>query len=107
MKIKNFNGQVNRSRVLVAPLDWGLGHATRCIPIINRLLQLDYEVIIAGKGPSRHLLEKEFPNLTYIDLNGYDVRYARNKYLMPVKLLLQFPKIIFSIYSEHLWLKKA
>ncbi|MBU3745270.1 MAG: glycosyl transferase family 28, partial [Sediminibacterium sp.] len=32
-------------KVLVAPLDWGLGHATRCIPIIAALLSEGYEVM--------------------------------------------------------------
>ena len=106
MKIENFNTRSYRLRVLVSPLDWGLGHATRCIPIINRLLQLDCEVIIAAEGSCRSLLEKEFPNFTYIDLKGYKIQYAHKKYLMPVKLLLQFPQIIFRIYAEHYWLKK-
>jgi uncharacterized protein (TIGR00661 family) len=106
MKIENFNSPGNKSRVLVAPLDWGLGHATRCIPIINRLLQLDCEVIIAANGPCRFLLEKEFQNLTILDLKGYNIHYSRKKYWMPVKLFLQFPKLFFTVYSEHAWLKK-
>jgi len=106
MKIENFIRRNYKLRVLVAPLDWGLGHATRCIPIVNRLLQQDCEVIIAAGGGCRALLEKEFPKLTYIDLKGYGIQYARKKSLMPVKLLLQFPKIVFRIYTEHSLLKK-
>ncbi len=36
--------------MLVAPLDWGLGHATRCIPIINELIQQGAQVIVAASG---------------------------------------------------------
>ena len=39
---------INIRRVLIAPLDWGLGHATRCIPIIHALLANGYEVVIAA-----------------------------------------------------------
>ena len=37
-------------RILLAPLNWGLGHATRCIPVIHQLLQDQNEVIIAADG---------------------------------------------------------
>ena len=37
-----------KKRILVAPLDWGIGHATRCIPIIQQLITHNYEVIIAS-----------------------------------------------------------
>ena len=37
-------------RVLIAPLNWGIGHATRCIPIIKRLLEAGKEVIVAADG---------------------------------------------------------
>ena len=42
-------------RILVAPLDWGLGHATRCIPIIKELLGNDCDVWLAGEGPQEAL----------------------------------------------------
>ena len=37
-----------KKRILVAPLNWGIGHATRCIPIINALIDNNYEVIDLG-----------------------------------------------------------
>ena len=56
----------NKKRILISPLNWGLGHATRCIPIINLLIKEGYDVIIAGEGKSRYLLQQEFPNLEII-----------------------------------------
>ena len=44
-------------RVLVAPLDWGLGHATRCIPIIRQLLQRGCYVLIGAEGGAEHLAQ--------------------------------------------------
>lgn len=55
-----------KKRILVAPLNWGLGHATRCIPIIQALIQHKFEPIIASDGTSLDLLKKEFPLLTFI-----------------------------------------
>ena len=50
------DGKLRRkSRILVAPLDWGLGHATRCIPIIKELLGNDCDVWLAGEGPQEDL----------------------------------------------------
>ena len=106
MKGKNFNNPVNKIRVLVAPLDWGLGHATRCIPIISTLLQQNCEVIVGAEGAGKILLQKEFPDLTFVELRGYHMQYSKNKFWLPVKLLVQFPKLMYSIYAERQWLKK-
>ena len=102
-----FNIAHNKPRVLVAPLDWGLGHATRCIPIIFKLLQQNCEVIVAAEGDVKILLQKEFPSLAFVDLKGYRMQYSRNKFWLPAKLLLQFPKLIYRIYAEKRWLNKA
>lgn len=106
IKTENFNIPGNKPRVLVAPLDWGLGHATRCIPIISKLLQQNCEVIIAAEAAGKILLQKEFPGLIFIDLKGYRMQYSRHKIWMPLKFLLQFPKLIFRIYAERSWLNK-
>lgn len=107
MKGEKFNIPGNRLRVLVAPLDWGLGHATRCIPVIFKLLELSCDVIIAAEGAGKILLQKEFPSLVFIDLKGYRVLYSRNKFWMPVKLMLQFPKLMFRVFAENTWLRKT
>jgi uncharacterized protein (TIGR00661 family) len=107
MKDKNFNIPGYKPRVLVAPLDWGLGHATRSIPVINGLIKHGCEVIIAADGAGRVLLEKEFPGLQFRQLKGYQVQYSHSRFWMQAKLFLQFPKIIIRICREQIWLKKA
>ena len=57
-------------KILVAPLDWGLGHATRCIPIIEELLKRNCEVFLAGSGDSLALLKKRIFNLEKFHLAG-------------------------------------
>lgn len=64
-----------KKTVLIAPLNWGLGHATRCIPIINGLLEANIKVIIASDGAALELLKKEFPTLTHLELPAYNVTY--------------------------------
>lgn len=86
-------------RVLVAPLNWGLGHATRCIPIIRTLEALGVEVIIASDGASLLLLRAEFPHLKTISLPSYKIRYfSRN---MVFNIARQLPRMLFAIRSEQ------
>ncbi|WP_298297666.1 glycosyltransferase [Hydrotalea sp.] len=92
--------------VLIAPLDWGLGHTTRCIPIINALIINQYQVILAASGKSAVLLKKEFPQLAILSLPGYHIQYAKSSGGLPFKLLLQIPKILRAIQQEHTQLKE-
>ncbi|MCU7550726.1 glycosyl transferase family 28 [Chitinophagaceae bacterium LB-8] len=92
---------------MLAPLDWGLGHATRCIPLIDRLLKDGHEVYLAGDGRIKTLLLQEFPNLHFLSLKGYDVYYARTKKGLLFTMLQQVPKILKAIRYEHHWLDDA
>jgi hypothetical protein len=94
-------------RILVAPLDWGLGHATRCIPIIKELEGNDCDVWLAGEGPQEALLRSEFSHLSFLHLAGYNIKYSRTSGGLLLKLLLQMPRIISSIRAEHRWLKNT
>jgi UDP-N-acetylglucosamine transferase subunit ALG13 len=94
-------------RILVAPLDWGLGHATRCIPIITELLSNDCDVWLAGEGPQESLLRSEFPGLPFLPLDGYRIRYSKSKRMFSLKIISQIPRIVFLIGKEHGWLNKA
>ena len=67
-----------KKRILITPLNWGLGHATRCIPIINALKKSGFEPIIGSDGASLNLLRKEFPNLEYVELPSYNITYPKN-----------------------------
>jgi uncharacterized protein (TIGR00661 family) len=90
-------------RILVAPLDWGLGHATRCIPVIRTLLQSGCEVWIATSGPQEQLLQAEFPELNFLHLPGYGVSYGKRSVML--RLLRQIPVIRRHIWTEHAWLQ--
>jgi uncharacterized protein (TIGR00661 family) len=96
-----------KKRILIAPLDWGLGHATRCIPIIKELLALDCEVLIAADKKIFLLLKKELPTTVFLPCKGYEIQYSRSKGLFSLHLLFQVPKIFFSIFKEKKWLNKA
>ncbi|MDF2437368.1 MAG: glycosyl transferase family 28 [Bacteroidota bacterium] len=92
-------------RILICPLDWGLGHATRCIPIIRELLENGLHVVIAGEGRSLELLKTEFPSLAFIELHGYNITYPE-KGSMILKMLFSIPKLIHGIKQEHQAIQK-
>jgi len=95
---------INIQRVLVAPLDWGLGHATRCIPIIKALQELGKTVLLAGDGPTAQLLQTEFPSLSLLPLKGYHISYAKTGWGLPLHMLTQTPNIFQTIKDERTWL---
>ncbi len=88
-------------RVLVTPLDWGLGHATRCIPVIQLLLKYNCKVYIAGSGDSLLLLQKEFPQLPAFTIPAYKPEYPSGG-SMVFKMAMQLPRFIRVIRDEHL-----
>lgn len=94
-------GKKKHKRILVAPLNWGLGHASRCIPIINSLIENDFQPILAGDGVSLELLRKEFPQLKYYKLPSYNIKYTRQGADLKLKLFLQAPGLIKSIIKER------
>jgi uncharacterized protein (TIGR00661 family) len=100
----NINKIVTNKRVLVAPLDWGLGHATRCVPIIAKLLASGFEVIIAAEKAGAALLKKEFPSLQFIELKGYNIAYGKSKIGFLFKIIKQIPAIRATIKYENKWL---
>tara|TARA_R110002050_G_scaffold41242_1_gene100095 strand:+ start:97890 stop:98963 length:1074 start_codon:yes stop_codon:yes gene_type:complete len=85
--------------ILIAPLNWGLGHATRCIPIINALVAKGHTIIIASDGVALELLTQEYPNLITETLPSYHIRYPKKGSLF-IKLIQQVPGILRTIQKE-------
>lgn len=96
----------NSKRILVAPLNWGLGHATRCIPIIKALLSQGHQPYIASDGVALVLLQKEFPHLPSYELPSYKISYAEKGQNFKVKMIWDSPKIIKAIAKEKKLVKK-
>lgn len=102
---KKFNiTATERPVILIAPLDWGLGHATRCIPIISYLIAVGCEVIIAAEGRQEAILKTEFSNVKFVKLQGYRVRLGKNNLSTIIKIIGQLPGILMRIRYENQWL---
>ncbi|MDB5283835.1 MAG: glycosyl transferase family 28 [Bacteroidota bacterium] len=89
-----------KKRILVAPLDWGLGHATRCIPLIRQLLAGGAEIFIASSGNALQLLQQELPNLRSFEITGYNPVYPNGSSMVKA-MTGQMAKFIKAIAREH------
>ncbi|MCO6461225.1 MAG: hypothetical protein J5I59_07470 [Saprospiraceae bacterium] len=84
--------------ILVCPLNWGLGHASRCVTVINALLQRGHSVYLASDGNALELLKNEFPDLPFLNLPGYKITYSRRNLLWAV--MFRLPSMIKAIVKE-------
>ena len=57
--------KAGKRRILFVPLDWGLGHATRLVPLIEEAVRCGDEVWIGGNGRSGAWLKVRFPDLPF------------------------------------------
>ena len=95
---------IKNKTIFISPLDWGLGHATRCVPLIKQLMTDN--VVILGVTPITALIfNEEFPSLKKVDIEPYNIRYSHSLPLS-VKLLLDAPRIFGVIKRERLQLQK-
>lgn len=95
-----------QKKVLVTVLNWGLGHATRCIPLIRELEKRNAPPILASDGPALLLLQKEFPHLKSYELPSYNITYTSNGNFLKWKLLFDTPSILKTIKAEKRVTKK-
>ena len=95
------NLNAGHKSILVAPLNWGLGHATRCIPIIKALQQNNYIPIIASDGIALALLKKEFPTLQLLELPSYQIEYSKKGKNLKWKLFRNGLRTIKAINLTH------
>ncbi len=86
-------------KCFVAVLDWGLGHATRCVPIIRQLQAQNASVVIGGSGLSLEFLKAEFPELLVYQLPSYRIVYPEKRSLL-FSLVFQLPRIYRAILKE-------
>ena len=91
---------IQNNKILIAPLNWGLGHATRCVPIIDAMIKERFEPILAGDGESLLLLQKEFPNLKSYKLPSYNIRYTKKGSSLKYRLLFDSNKILKVVKNE-------
>lgn len=96
---------VPEGNILVAPLNWGLGHATRCVPVIDRLLAEGRKVMIASNGRALRFLSARYPDVAAVELPGIDIRYSKSTSQIWA-MARQMPHIAAKSAAEHRAIKK-
>lgn len=95
----------SKKTILVCPLNWGLGHATRMIPIINSEISKGNTVLIGSDGDALQLLKNHYPNIQYIELPSLSINYGKG-ILATLLFLISIPKILLWIRRDNKKLKE-
>jgi hypothetical protein len=64
-------------RILISPLNWGMGHVSRCIPLIDLFLRNGNEVFVACDESQRGIFEDYFPEINFINHPGYPFKFGK------------------------------
>jgi uncharacterized protein (TIGR00661 family) len=91
---------IKRNNILICPLEWGLGHAARMIPMARKLRAMNQNVIVASGKEHLDFFREELPGLTYVRFPGFRPVYSLY-FPQFVPLLLSVPYLIFHIIREH------
>ncbi|MBQ2187493.1 MAG: hypothetical protein II401_02880 [Bacteroidales bacterium] len=86
--------------ILICPLNWGLGHATRCVPIIKDLTNQGNKVIIAADEGPLAFLQKEFPDHEFIKFPGFSPKYSRSN-TQVFRMMRAFPGALRDFRRDH------
>jgi len=95
----------SNKRIFISPLDWGLGHASRLVPLIAKMAEQGHFILLGTEEKTGAFLKEIYPNIPQVSLKGYGIRYPSQN-SMPWKLMMQVPRLGFSIMREYFSLKK-
>lgn len=93
-------------RIFISLLDWGLGHATRLLPLIKYLRHKNHTVYIGASGRAREVLRQEVPDCIFLDFPRYPVRYSRSRFFVTRFMLTTFPAMLITMIRENRRLQK-
>jgi hypothetical protein len=96
---------MNGRRILMSPLDWGLGHAGRMIPLALELRKRGNEIIFGVDRSIIPVIVKDLPGIKIIELSGARIRYSA---VLPqyISIFLQLPRIVAAAFGEFSALKR-
>ena len=91
--------------ILICPLDWGLGHATRMVPVIEMLENKGANVIIAADNRPLEFLKQRFPGMEFVKFPGYEASYPE-KGSMALSMLMSVPEMLKQAKRSNALLQK-
>lgn len=93
-----------RMHILITPLHWGMGHATRCVPLIRTFLNQGHTVTIACAQRLKPLFQNTFPHCKVIDSPDVEFRYSTNSFGACLNKFALASKMNRLIRAEHKWI---
>ena len=94
-------------KVIYAVCSWGLGHATRSLPVIRKLIKENNELTIISHGRSLELLKKELgENLQYFEIEDYPMLLSETSRQFMVKSVVYWPSFVRGLIKGFRKLKK-
>lgn len=101
---KNINCK-QKPLLLFCPLDWGLGHVTRSIPLLQEFAKQGWSIVVACNSTQKKILEDEFSGLRYVEKQSESIQYGRNTLSTKTKIFYELIKILMQVKVEHRWMK--
>ena len=96
--------QLSNKSILLTALNWGIGHAARCVPLIHALQVEGAELSIGSDGKAKEFLQKEFPNIEILEMPANEIRYGKKG--VAAALLPQLPAFFKQISGDQRWVKE-
>ena len=96
---------IENQSIFYSVLNWGVGHATRSIPIIKHYLSLGNKVILFSDGEGETMLRNSFPDLIIHTLPSYKIKYKSKNFLFLFIVLQSFTRF-WIIYREQLHMRR-
>ncbi len=94
-------------RIIFGICSWGLGHATRSLPIIRKFIREGDEVTVVSFGRALTLLRNELgKSAHFAELSDYHPPSSLNPRRLVVDTLLSTPAYFFAMKREHRFVEK-
>lgn len=82
-------------KIIYALCSWGLGHATRSLPVIRRLIKEGHEITIISHDRALTLLKNELKeSAIFVDIPDYPLLVSENKQQFIAKSMVYWPLFI-------------
>lgn len=89
-------------RIAFGICSWGLGHATRTLPIIRRFIKEGDDVVVVSHGGALSLLRTELDGgARFYDLEDYEPPSTQNSNLVALEAFASIPKYVSAVKREH------
>jgi predicted glycosyltransferase len=93
-------------KILIAPLDWGMGHTSRCVPIIRYLLEQQCHVYFVGTEAQQSYIKEIGLDVSCFTISPSKIHYGKttlSTYFSLAQIAWSWPK---RIIEEQKWLNE-